>query len=114
MRITLHHITAALLLIISLVMPLACDAARLMDLTDSAVVVHSQLAADASHGDCPCPECPVGHHCENDCCSSYAPVIQDQTLAYSPALGFLRLVSINSKPPQVYFSIFVPPQNHAA
>ncbi len=114
MRITLHHITAALLLIISLIMPLACDASRLLDLSDSAVAVHSQSAADASEGHSPCPKCPVGHHCENDCCSSYAPVIQDQTLAYSPALGFLRLVSINSKPPQVYFSIFVPPQNHVA
>lgn len=114
MHITLQNITAALLLIISLIMPLACDASRLLDLSDSAVAAHSQLAADVSDGHSPCPMCPAGHHCENDCCSSYAPLIQDQTLAYAPALGFLRLISIISKPPQVYFSIFVPPQNHAA
>jgi len=114
MHITLHHIAAVLVLIISLVMPLACDASRLLDLSDSAVAAHSRLAADVNDGHSPCPKCPVGHHCESDCCSSYAPLVQDQTLAYSPALGFLRLFSINIKPPQVYFSIYVPPQNHVA
>jgi hypothetical protein len=114
MPITLHHIAAALLLIISLVMPIACDAARLLDLVDSPVVAHTQLAADVSDGHCPCPECPFNHHCESDCCSSYAPLFQGLELDYAPTSACLSFFSIDSKPPQVYFSIFVPPQNHVA
>lgn len=114
MRISLQHIAAAILLVISLILPIACDAARLLDLVDSAVVVHTQVASDLSGGGCPCPECPCSQHCENDCCSSYAPLFQSLVLDYSPTFAYLSFFSINIKPPQVYFSIFVPPQNHVA
>jgi hypothetical protein len=114
MRISLQHIAAALLLIIGLVMPLACDAARLLDLAGSVAGAHIQLASDVHGSEHHCPECPVGHHCESDCCSNYAPLFQSPALAYSPTLGYLHSFSISTKPPQVYFSIFVPPQNHVA
>ena len=111
MKISLKHIAAATLLIISLVMPLACDAARLLDLVDSAHVVHVQLEPDISDRECPCPECPSDKHCECDFCSRYAPVFQSLAIDYSPTIGSLDFLSINTKPPQVYYSIFVPPQN---
>ena len=111
MTISLQHIAAAILLIISLVMPLACDAARLLDLADYADGAHTRFAYDASGDECPCPECPSGHHCESDCCSSYAPLFQRPAIYYSPTLGCLHFFSKISKPPQVYFSIYVPPQN---
>lgn len=114
MRISLQHIAAALLLMVSLVMPLACDAARLLDLVETVPGVHTQISSDNSDGECPCPDCPFSHHCESDCCSNYAPLFQSPVLDYSPMLGRLRFFSINTKPPQVYFAIFVPPQNHVA
>ena len=110
MRISFQYIAAAILLTISLVMPFACDAAHLLDLVDSAKVAHSQLS-DINDGDCPCPECPLDHHCESDCHFSYFPMHQSLTLAYSPMLGYLSYFNISPKLPQVYFSIFVPPQN---
>ncbi len=111
MRNSLQYIAAAILLTISLVMPLACDAARLLDLADSVKIVHLQSISSIDDGGCPCPECPLEHHCENDCCSGYAPMHQNLTIAYSPMLGYLSSFSISTKLPQVYFSIFVPPQN---
>jgi len=114
MRISFQYIAAAILLTISLVMPLACDAARLLDLADSVKIVHLQSVSDIADSDCPCPECPQEHHCENDCCSGYAPMYQSLTIAYSPILGYLSSFSISTKLPQVYFSIFVPPQNIVA
>lgn len=114
MRISLQHIAAALLLMVSLIMPFACDAARLMDLVENLPAVHTQLSSGINDGECPCPDCPVGHACESDCCSSYAPLSQNPALDYSPTLGNLHFFSISTKPPQVYFSIFVPPQNYVA
>ncbi len=111
MKISLNHIAAATLLIISLVMPLACDAACLLDLVDSSSGVHFKIEPDSSDGEYPCPECPTDNHCECDSCSRYAPVFQCLAIDYSPTIGFLDFLSINTKPPQVYYSIFVPPQN---
>ncbi len=114
MRISLQYIAAVILLTISLVMPFSCDAARLLDLVNSVKVMHTQLASDIEDGECPCPECPLDHHCENDCCANYTPMHQSLKLDYCPKLGYLSSFSISTKLPQVYFSIFVPPQNLAA
>jgi len=114
MRISMRYIASTILLIISLVMPLACDAARLLDVVGPVAVAHTQLPSDSGGDEGHCPECPPGHHCESDCCSNFAPLFQSSFPDYIPMPGFLHFSTINSKPTQVYFSIFVPPQNFVA
>lgn len=114
MRISMRYIASAILLIISLVMPLACDAARLSDAVGQLAVADAQLPSDTGGDERHCPDCPLAHHCESDCCSNFAPMFQSAVPDYSPMPGYLHFFSINRKPPQIYFSIFVPPQNLAA
>lgn len=111
MTISFRYIAAAILLLISLVMPLACDASRLSELSESATYSHERTSMPLSDVESPCNECPPSHHCENDCCSNYAPLTQSSLPVYSPTVSHLQLFTISHKLLQVYFSIFVPPQN---
>jgi hypothetical protein len=63
----------------------------------------------------PCSGTPHADCCESSCCCPcHAPLGQRVTVAYTPMVTFRRCLEIRGKLPQVYPSIYVPPQNRTA
>lgn len=74
-----------------------------------------QAAGDAPCGSCPCSDTQHGDCCESACCCPcHAPFGQRITFTYSPMITFQSTPDLLGEPPQVYLSIFVPPQNRTA
>jgi hypothetical protein len=89
--------------------------AQLQPFAPSVDTIAANIEAAPGHcNDCPCSD--EGHGmggCDASCscCSCFAPLPQGVTLDFSPVVTFLTLFESFQALPQVFLTIFVPPQN---
>jgi hypothetical protein len=109
--------TLALILIsLYLLLPAAVFAhANLgQEIQGSALTVTVQESGVPCDG-CPCTGTQDADCCENACpCCCHVPLAQLVTIAYSPFVISLNHPEYHLTSPQVYLSIYVPPQNLSA
>jgi len=74
-----------------------------------------QTGDEAPCGSCPCSGTQHADCCESACCCPcHAPFGQRVTVAYTPMVTFQRCPEVHGELPQVYPTIYVPPQNRIA
>jgi len=115
MRHPVYYPFAVILMALYLLLPARalahCDAPE----PCSAGVQVVQAADDAPWGACPCSDGQHGECCESACCCPcHAPFSQRITITYAPMVTRQGCSEILGELPQVYLSIFVPPQNRTA
>lgn len=73
--------------------------------------IGSEIGSPCDH--CPCSDEQGACHCDASCCScaSHSPPVQGVQIRYAPVIIITRHMESFMLLPQVYFTIFVPPQN---
>jgi hypothetical protein len=112
-----NYIVVSVLIILSLVLPGAGLAA--LSSLESGVSSEQSAAFHATtttpDDTCPCSGGPGSDCCDTSFCNCgcHAPLSQGVRLVYAPVMAVQTVRELFRPLPQVYFSIFVPPQNPA-
>lgn len=109
-----NYIAAAALIVMYLAMPATAFSNAVYgdsDGADSRVTHVSKVSTPC--GDCPCSQSHGSDCCETTCCTCacHAPFPQNLRLQYAPMIVMATFIEPSGFFPQVYLSIFVPPQN---
>jgi len=113
MQLTLRHMSA-LLLILYLLVPVMGFAHGGKDAGGTDIRSIGGLASSPCGG-CPCGDEQGSRCCDIDfcCCAFHCPPVQGTQARYAPVVIVARQGESFWKLPQVYLSIFVPPQNQS-
>lgn len=116
MNITYRHMISALVLVLYLLIP-AQSLVHAAAIGAETTTTQSEVSTSA---DSSCPACPCSDEQGSDCCDStfctcsfHTPTTEHLYQNYSPMVTINRLLDPHWSLPQVYGSIFVPPQNLA-
>lgn len=115
LRFTHNQTIAIMLIVCCLVLPTTC----LVEVfAAEAVVSYAQDAKLVSLTTPPCDDCPGDDHHDGDCCDAtccncvcHAPPGEGLQIKYAPLVARQSLSERSWALPQVYRTIFVPPQN---
>jgi hypothetical protein len=110
------HIFATILIVIYLTVPVSNLAfGANLEKTPPAVQALAEIAATAPCDDCPCSDGPGSTCCDTSfcTCACHAPLSQSLQLVYAPVIVLQRFLEPSWSLPQVFRSIYVPPQNLA-
>lgn len=114
--LTCRHIISALLLALYLLLPAQGMVHAAVSVSDNSVVQSDH----AKTSDSSCPDCPCNDGRDSGCCDSsfcscsyHAPTSAHLQQIYAPMITVDRLHEPHWSLPQVYGSIYVPPQNPA-
>jgi len=118
MFLSRHHIIAAVLLIVYLLFPATAHVnAYAQHHENSVSVVSSSAPSDVPAKDSPCSGGMHDSGCcdTNSCsCSCHLPLtLNSLQIAYSPLISMQRFSDLSWYLPQVYLTIFIPPQNNS-
>jgi hypothetical protein len=111
---TLNCIIAAALIAIYLVLPATALAkSGTMEGGVPSVQTVSAMTTSSPCNDCPCSDEKDSSCCDSAfcCCACHAPLSQGFQLAYAPVVAIQGFREPAWSLPQVFLSIFVPPQN---
>lgn len=115
MDFTHRHIITALALIVYLFLP----AQGVVHACVQNTAIQDSRTTYTTAPDSPCDECPCSGEQDSDCCdttscpcSCHTPLTRHMH-TYAPIVIVQRFAEPHWSLPQVYLSIFVPPQNHA-
>lgn len=110
------HIIGTVLIVICLALPTTNRAHAAAGEGSSPPIQSECSMADAA----PCGGCPCSDGQGSDCCGSsfcscecHAPLSRDHRIVYAPVIVTQGFREPTGSSPQVYLSIFVPPQNPA-
>jgi len=117
MTITCRHIISFLVLALYLFLPAQGMVHAAASASDTSF---AKMYGFANTADSPCPDCPCNDSHDSGCCDTnfcscafHAPITTHKQYTYSPRITLERLPEPIWFLPQVYGSIFVPPQNPA-
>ena len=112
MQLTLRHISALLIILYLLVPVMGFAHVAAPDFGTTDIRSIGGLASSPCDG-CPCSDDQGSRCCDTDvcCCAIHCPPVQGAQARYAPVVIVARHAGSFWMMPQVYLSIFVPPQN---
>ena len=112
MHLTFRHMSALLLILYLFVPVMGFAHAGGVDVWVNEIGSHGGVASVPCDG-CPCNDGQGSHCCDSDfcCCAFHCPPVQGIQVRYEPVEVITRHAESFRMPPQIYLSIFVPPQN---
>jgi hypothetical protein len=107
---------STLLLIIYLFIPVLGFAHVIIPVAGTSEIRSITAVAGSPCDDCPCSNQEESHCCDSGSCSCafHSPPMQGCQLRYDPDVNSIRHTESFRMLPQVYYSIFVPPQNRTS
>jgi hypothetical protein len=112
MHLTFRHMSALLIILYLLIPVMGLAQVAAPDAGETEIRSNGAVAGSPC-GHCPCSDEQGSRCCNTDFCSCafHSPPVQGVRLSYDPVVIIARRAESFWMLPQVYLSIFVPPQN---
>jgi hypothetical protein len=114
MHVSLHHISVFLIIIYLCIPVIGFAHVDIPNAEEMNIRSVGEVAGSPCER-CPCSDEQGSSCCDTDfcCCGFHSPPVLGIQLYYAPVVVIVRHIESFWKLPQVYFSIFVPPQNQS-